>query len=198
MADTAVISRDLFPSTEEDEDSFSTKKTETLSGGVKVIKEDRFGDALVIEDYDSETTNDWHEGKGKEIELQPRGKYAIDADSLAFAEAFAGDEEAHKARDSHQFQMVQFSLPGTYCDHCGTLIWGITGKQGMKCDGKFPFFLLSFRLSCIGGSDQIFFRWLPKKWPNPKQLYNLEIAKLKETSTFRCENRIVFSTLSSP
>lgn len=147
MADTEVIlARELFPSSSEGDGLvIGSKRTEMSTAGVKVIKEDRFGDALVIEDYDSDTAHtEWHEGKGKEIELQPRGKYALNTDSLAFAEAYAREEEndeGHKARDSHQFQIVQFNLPGTYCDHCGTLIWGITGKQGMKCDGKHIFFL---------------------------------------------------------
>jgi len=126
MADTEGPSRELFHSDEES----PRNRNETISGGVKVTKEDRFGDALVIEDYESGLPASL-QGKGHEIELLPRGKFAIDEEALV---DIAEEEESRKARDSHQMKPVQFNLPGTYCDHCGTLIWGLTGKQGLKCD----------------------------------------------------------------
>lgn len=71
----------------------------------------------------------WHRPRRLLILLQP---------------VFPGDDEARlcpqfqkerfKIDMPHRFRNHNYMSP-TFCDHCGSLLWGLV-KQGLKCEGK--------------------------------------------------------------
>lgn len=44
-------------------------------------------------------------------------------------------KERFKIDMPHRFKVYNYKSP-TFCEHCGTLLWGLA-RQGLKCDGEF-------------------------------------------------------------
>jgi len=43
-------------------------------------------------------------------------------------------KERFKIDMPHRFKVYNYKSP-TFCEHCGTLLWGLA-RQGLKCDGE--------------------------------------------------------------
>lgn len=43
-------------------------------------------------------------------------------------------KERFKIDVPHRFKVYNYKSP-TFCEHCGTLLWGLA-RQGLKCDGE--------------------------------------------------------------
>lgn len=47
---------------------------------------------------------------------------------------FQFHKERFKIDMPHRFKVYNYKSP-TFCEHCGTLLWGLA-RQGLKCDGE--------------------------------------------------------------
>lgn len=51
-----------------------------------------------------------------------------------FLPFFQFHKERFKIDMPHRFKVYNYKSP-TFCEHCGTLLWGLA-RQGLKCDGE--------------------------------------------------------------
>lgn len=61
--------------------------------------------------------------------LRPRDTRAVRSPSF-----FQFHKERFKIDMPHRFKVYNYKSP-TFCEHCGTLLWGLA-RQGLKCDGE--------------------------------------------------------------
>jgi len=54
---------------------------------------------------------------------------------IKFFEALVAEGETHATGEAHDFKLVYFMSP-TFCTHCNKFIWGVSSKQGYKCQKK--------------------------------------------------------------
>lgn len=50
----------------------------------------------------------------------------------------------------HRFKVYNYKSP-TFCEHCGTLLWGLA-RQGLKCEGETT---LTLESSCCSSSASV-------------------------------------------
>lgn len=53
---------------------------------------------------------------------------------LGLLSFFQFHKERFKIDMPHRFKVYNYKSP-TFCEHCGTLLWGLA-RQGLKCDGE--------------------------------------------------------------
>jgi len=54
---------------------------------------------------------------------------------ISFFETLVKEGQTHATGVSHDFKLVYFMSP-TFCTHCTKFIWGVSSKQGYKCQNK--------------------------------------------------------------
>ena len=57
-----------------------------------------------------------------------------DARLVTRSSFFQFHKERFKIDMPHRFKVYNYKSP-TFCEHCGTLLWGLA-RQGLKCDGE--------------------------------------------------------------
>lgn len=71
----------------------------------------------------------WAAHLGDYGKLRPRDTHAVRSPSF-----FQFHKERFKIDMPHRFKVYNYKSP-TFCEHCGTLLWGLA-RQGLKCDGE--------------------------------------------------------------
>lgn len=71
----------------------------------------------------------WAAHLGDYGKSRPRDTHAVRSPSF-----FQFHKERFKIDMPHRFKVYNYKSP-TFCEHCGTLLWGLA-RQGLKCDGE--------------------------------------------------------------